>query len=66
MPINPLDAADSHRLHEDRRELERLREINADLLEALIECIAVPNKHRPERVWDEAKAAIQKATNAPD
>lgn len=26
--------------------------------------VAVPNKHRPERVWDAARAAIEKATGA--
>ena len=32
-----------------------------ELLAALKEAIAAPNKHRPERVWDEAKAAIAAA-----
>ena len=32
------------------------------LLAALQECCAVPNKNRPERVWDDARAAILAAT----
>jgi hypothetical protein len=33
-----------------------------DLLEALQELCTVPNKHRPDSVWDAARAAIAKAT----
>lgn len=33
-----------------------------DLLAALVELVAVPNKHRPDRVWNEARVAIAKAT----
>lgn len=46
-----------------KKEMANARLITAapDLLEALKELVAVPNKHRPDRVWDEARAAIAKA-----
>jgi hypothetical protein len=31
------------------------------LVEALEDVVAVPNKHRPERVWTNAREAIRKA-----
>jgi len=33
-----------------------------DLLAALQDCVAVPNKNRPDEVWQRARAAIAKAT----
>jgi len=33
-----------------------------ELLEALQDCVAVPNKNRPDEVWQRARAAIAKAT----
>ena len=33
----------------------------AELLAALVELVAVPNKHRPEWVWEDARVAISKA-----
>ena len=32
-----------------------------DMLKALEELLSVPNKKRPDRVWEEARAAVQKA-----
>ena len=33
-----------------------------ELLAALQACLAVPNKNRPDYIWDDARAAIAKAT----
>ena len=33
-----------------------------ELLAALLELVTVPNKHRPDRIWEQAKQAIAKAT----
>jgi len=33
-----------------------------ELLAALEACLAVPNKNRPDYIWDNARAAIAKAT----
>lgn len=46
---------------EEARANARLIAAAPELLEALIELCAAPNKHRPERVWDQARAAIAKA-----
>ena len=35
-----------------------------ELLAALEACLAVPNKNRPDYIWDNARAAIAKATGA--
>ena len=42
-------------------EAVRMKAINADLLAALKELASMPNKHRPDRVCAEARAAIAKA-----
>ena len=39
----------------------KLRSEKVDLLAALRELVAAPNKKRPEHVWAEARAAIEKA-----
>jgi len=47
------------------KRLEWIRKVeaqNADLLAALRELVAAPNKKRPEHVWAEARAAIEKAS----
>ena len=37
-------------------------DVYSNMLAALEELVAVPNKHRPERVWDDGRKAIAKAT----
>jgi hypothetical protein len=37
-----------------------------ELLAALQDCVAVPNKNRPDEVWQRARAAIAKATGQTD
>jgi len=47
------------------KRLEWIRKVeaqNAALLAALRELVAAPNKKRPEHVWAEARAAIEKAS----
>ena len=52
-------------LERERSEFEantRLIASAPDLLAALRELVAAPNKKRPEHVWAEARAAIEKAS----
>jgi hypothetical protein len=42
----------------------RIRAAAPELLAALEACLAVPNKNRPDYIWDDARAAIAKATGA--
>jgi len=47
------------------KRLEWIRKVeaqNAALLAALRELVAAPNKKRPEHVWAEARAAIERAS----
>jgi len=40
----------------------RIRAAAPELLAELQALVALPNKHRPEEIWDAARAAIIKAT----
>ena len=48
--------------HATRRANARLVASAPDLLAALRELVAAPNKKRPEHVWAEARAAIERAS----
>ncbi len=47
------------------RRLRRLEKVNAELLEALKQLVPIPTKHRrPDKVWEQARAAIRQAEEA--
>jgi len=59
------NAVTGHRSSDTSTEFANARLISAapELLAALQELVLAPNKIRPEKYWDDARAAIARATN---
>jgi hypothetical protein len=58
--LNVRGSADT--VEEVREKVEKALNTHDALVNALEELVAVPNKHRPDRVWEEARKALALAT----